>query len=274
MLQALRWGLLTRNVNRIIIVVRAPMPILTLHLISSRNTCLLSASLVHRLLSYTVHHDDQRATACKFYADTATRVLTLPVYPALKSSASSRCVRRQGVSVAQLTALQELHISVGHDNHTFNLEPAGLPPSLRRLKVLNGCPRSMSPKLIVHSERMRIPWSGPGELALDVDTAASAPATSAPTASASTASSPAVTAPVPPAAAAANSAPTEPAAPAPLGAPLLSLNLDCIMLMVPAPWPLAASCIVTLRTGFFMLRGDHPPAIGTEREIVSAPHEI
>jgi hypothetical protein len=52
---------------------------------------------------------------------------------------------------------------------------------------------------------------------------------------------------------------------------LSSLDLDCIMLMVPAPWPLASSCSVTLRTNFLMLRGDHAPAIGTDRETVSAP---
>ena len=244
----------------------------------------------------------------------------------------------QGRSIAQLTALQELRIGVGHENYTFTLEPAGLPTSLQRLTVVNGCPPAMGPKLIIDAGPSPLAGLGlkrPASFTTEASTApapagtenssATAPPTSAPMAP--SAAAPAVAASVPAAAGPAPAsfagsaaahlfeseaqaeasslapvaewsltgvsrtqllsvarlkpAPYPPAAPpasqtpapsASLSAPQLSMDLDGLILVLPAPWHLAPSCSVTLRTGFLTLRGEHPLEVGTDREVVSDAH--
>ncbi len=58
----------------------------------------------------------------------------------------------QGGAIAHLTALQELRLSPGVKVEMFSLLLAGLPPSLRRLEIIN-CrePLDPYPKLVIET---------------------------------------------------------------------------------------------------------------------------
>ena len=162
----------------------------------------------------------------------------------------------QGGALAHLTALQELRLSPGAGFQTFNLQLAGLPPSLRRLEVVN-CrePLDPYPKLVVEAPAplpappwpVSAPMSAPHLASTGIRAGGSA-ASPASSASSAAAGNRAAWTAIPPT--------------------LDSVVLDYLLMALPAPWPLPASCAVTLRTAFLTLRGEHAPAIGSDCERV------
>jgi len=150
----------------------------------------------------------------------------------------------QGVSISHLTNLQELRISTGISVETLRLHLAGLPPSLRRVRVTHGHkPPFVLPKLIlVASEASDLVFAASDPFTSHAETICSCHA--------------------------ASQQPAAPAAPE-----LLSLDLHSAMTALPASWPLAASCAVTLHAAFLTvtLSSEDSGRVGSDRERVSSP---
>ncbi len=163
------------------------------------------------------------------------------------SEAVLTCIcRLQGVVLAHLTVLQELRISTGAMVETIRLHLAGLPPSLRRLRVTHGHKESVFPKLIIVAAR-----------ACDLAAAAYDPFTAHDETIRTC-----------------HAASLQPAAPP--GPKLLSLGVDCSMIVLPAAWPLAAFWAVTLHSAVLTvtLTGEQPAWVGSDRERVRCPFRM
>ncbi len=151
-----------------------------------------------------------------------------------------RHVPPQGSSFNDLTCLRELRLSTGDHTSDFEVQLAGLPPTLRRLRLTHGdkC-EHVFPRLIIaepptiSSARGAVcdPHPAPGQA-------------------------------TPPA------APSEPAA---LAVPqLVSLVIDCHSTQLPASLPLPASCAVTVHAALLTLKqvGELPAHVRRDYEKV------
>ena len=157
-------------------------------------------------------------------------------------------VATQCGELAHLAALQELRITVVAKGPAFFLQVTGLPPSLRHLEVLScGDSLDKGPRLNIEAP------------AAQSASASSAPASWRPLIRAgpfghrSTSASSTI-----------SSQPAVPAAPL----ALVSVVLDYAMIALPAPWPLPASCALTVKTAFLILKGEHAAAVGSDHEQV------
>ncbi len=154
----------------------------------------------------------------------------------------------QGEAIAHLTALQELRLCPSVGVQTFNMQLAGLPPSLRSLEVVN-CrePLDLYPRLVVKAPAPgpTVSDSSPSPVVGAGLTAGGSGPSSLPVAS-------------------------QPASPA-IPPALESVVMDYLLMALPTPWRLPAHCAATLQTALLTLRGEHAAAFGTDREQVTRP---
>ncbi len=146
----------------------------------------------------------------------------------------------QGSSFNDLTCLRELRLSTGDHTSDFEVQLAGLPPTLRRLRLTHGdkC-EHVFPRLIVAEPPPGPPAQG------------------------------AVSDPPPdPAQATPQAAPSQPAAPA--VPELVSFVIDCHSTQLPASLPLPASCAVTVHAALLTLKqvGELPAHVRRDYEKV------
>ena len=149
----------------------------------------------------------------------------------------------QGAILTDLAELQELHITTAEAVEVFTVHLEDLPPSLKRLQVSCRPARGYTKLVIV----------APAAAPLDGSDGSNAPAGRA-VARIQAASS---------------------QSPAPAAPELVTLVVDCYETVLPASWPLAAPCAVSIRTGRLGLAQSHEHCtlVGSDRERVgfSAP---